>query len=105
MLCINNIKQYALVEKDGKKQIKFEVKNVGDGISYCKSYVELTNLNTGQQQRLKVKNFTILPQFNREFYYDLDELKLKPGKYQAMGVIDFGSDEEILATEMEIEIK
>jgi len=99
------IKQFALVEKDGKKQIKFEVKNVGDGISYCKSYVELTNLNTGQQQRLKVKNFTILPQFNREFYYDIDELKLKPGKYQAMGVIDFGSDEEILATEMEIEIK
>lgn len=99
------IKQFAMVEKDGKKQIKFEVKNIGDGISYCKSYVELTNLNTGQQQRLKVKNFTILPQFNREFYYDLDELKLKPGKYQVMGVIDFGSDEEILATEMEIEIK
>lgn len=99
------IKQFALVEKDGHKQIKFEVKNIGDGISYCKSYVELTNLNTGKQQRLKVKNFTILPQFNREFYYDLDELKLSPGKYQAMGVIDFGSDEEILATEMEIEIK
>ncbi len=99
------IKQFAVVEKDEKKQIKFEVKNIGDGISYCKSYVELTNLNTGQQQRLKVKNFTILPQFNREFYYDMDELKLKPGKYHAIGVIDFGSDEEILATEMEIEIK
>lgn len=99
------IKQFAVVEKDGHKQIKFEVKNVGDGISYCKSYVELTNLNTGKQQRLKVKNFTILPQFNREFYYDLDELKLPSGKYHAMGVIDFGSDEEILATEMEIDIK
>ncbi|GIV29775.1 MAG: hypothetical protein KatS3mg028_0841 [Bacteroidia bacterium] len=99
------IKQFVVIEKDGHKQIKFEVKNVGDGISYCKSYVELTNLNTGKQQRLKVKNFTILPQFNREFYYDLDELKLSPGKYHAMGVIDFGSDEEILATEMEIDIK
>lgn len=99
------VKQFTLTEKDGKKLLKFEVKNVGDGISYCKSYVELTNLGTGQQQRLKVKNFTILPQFNREFYYDLDELKLKPGKYLAMGVIDFGSEEEILATELEIEIK
>lgn len=99
------VKQFVMIEKDGKKQLKFEVKNVGDGISYCKSYVELTNLNTGKQQRLKVKNFTILPQFNREFYYDIDELKLTPGKYQAMGVIDFGSEEEILATELEFEIK
>jgi hypothetical protein len=43
--------------KDGKdaKELYLEVQNTGNGIAYCTSYIDLTNLDTGVQQRLKVK--------------------------------------------------
>jgi hypothetical protein len=34
--------------------LHLEVQNTGDGIAYCTSYIDLTNLDTGVQQRLKV---------------------------------------------------
>ncbi|MDG1528010.1 MAG: hypothetical protein P8I51_07905 [Polaribacter sp.] len=42
--------------KSGKaaKFLHLEVQNTGDGIAYCTSYIDLTNLDTGVQQRLKV---------------------------------------------------
>ncbi len=97
-------KFYVETTKDNKKKLKFIVKNIGDGISYCKSYAELVNLSTGEQQKLNPKMFTILPNAIREFDYELPD-KLKPGKYNAVGVIDFGSTEEILASEIELEIQ
>ncbi len=47
--------------KDSKagKALYLEVQNQGDGIAYCTSYIDLTNLETGAQQRLKVKNWSI----------------------------------------------
>ncbi len=84
------------------RRVIMEVKNSGDGISYCRSYLELTNLNTGEQTRLRERNFTILPQFNREFKFDLQNLP--SGRYSAIGVIDYGSRDEILAAEVEFEI-
>jgi len=97
------IQKFILNDKDGKKKIAFEVKNTGDGIGYCSSYVELTNTKTGKQDRLQVKQFTILPQFSRIFDYDLPT-DLAKGKYSVVGVIDFGSKEEIIAAELEFEI-
>lgn len=97
-------KFYSETTKDNKKKLKFIVKNVGDGISYCKSYAELVNVTTGEQQKLNPKMFTILPNAIREFDYELPN-NLKPGKYSAAGIIDFGSTEEILAAEIELEIK
>lgn len=97
------IDKFTYYEKDGKRKVEMTVKNTGDGISYCKSYVELTNLKTGTQNKLQVKRFTILPQYFRDFYYELPS-DLAPGKYSAVGVVDFGSSEEIVAAEAEFEI-
>lgn len=97
-------KFYFETTKDNKKKLKFIVKNIGDGISYCKSYAEIVNLSTGEQQKLNPKMFTILPGAIREFDYELPAT-LKPGKYSAAGIIDFGSNEEILAAELELEIQ
>jgi hypothetical protein len=47
--------------------------------------------------------FTILPKFKREFYYELTGLS--PGKYSSIGVIDYGNKEELVAAELEFEIK
>lgn len=86
------------------KSVKMTVKNTGDGIGYSTSYLELTNLKTGEQKKLQVKRFTILPQYVREFSYDLGS-DILPGKYSAVGVIDYGSKEELIAAELEFEIK
>jgi len=83
--------------------IDFKIENTGDGISYCTSYVELTNLTTGQERKLPVKQFTILPELIRDFKFTLPA-DLSPGRYSAVGVLDFGHKEEIQAAELEFEI-
>jgi hypothetical protein len=85
------------------KHVIIKAKNTGDGIGFCSSYVELTNLGTGEQKRLLVKKFTILPSQERDFDYILPA-DLKPGRYSIAGVLDFGSKEEVEAAEMEITI-
>tara|TARA_R110002073_G_scaffold128999_6_gene275288 strand:+ start:55251 stop:56198 length:948 start_codon:yes stop_codon:yes gene_type:complete len=84
------------------KALYIEVENQGDGIAYCTSYIDLTNLDTGEQQRLKVKNFTIVPELIRDFNFSLPNLP--KGKYLAVGVLDYESSEEIQAARMEFEI-
>ena len=85
------------------RKVNLSVKNTGDGISYCTSYLELTNLKTGEQKKLQAKKFTILPQYSREFNYELGD-DILPGKYSAVGVIDYGNKEELVAAELEFEI-
>jgi hypothetical protein len=99
---INNvvIEKFNFHEKEGKRKIEMTVNNTGDGISYCSSYVELTNTKTGIQNKLQVKKFTILPQYFRDFFYDLPA-GLPSGNYTAVGVVDFGSSEEIVAAQAE----
>ena len=99
-----HIERFLFAEKDGKKYFDLKVKNMGDGISYCNSYVSLTNLQTGEQKKVNVKRFTILPQFIREFKIDLPG-DLLPGKYTAVGVVDFGDAEEMVAAQADFEIK
>lgn len=78
--------------------------NSGEGIGFCTSYVELTNLQTGEQQKLKGQKFTILPGFDRIFFYDLPK-DIKPGKYSAVGVIDTNNPEQVTAAELEFNIQ
>jgi len=103
---INNvqIEKFLYTDTLGKRKIDMTVKNIGDGIGYCTSYVELTNTKTGKQEKLQVKKFTILPQYFRDFYYELPT-DLQPGKYVAVGVVDFGSSEEIIAAQTEFTVQ
>lgn len=91
--------------KDSKKgkASYIEVQNQGDGIAYRTSYIDLTNLDTDIQQRLKVRNFTIVPDLIRDFSFTLPK-NLPKGKYLAVGVLDYKSSEEIQAARMEFEI-
>ncbi len=100
---LNKLDITNLSYNEKEKKVTMSVKNSGDGISYCTSYLELTNLKTGEQKKLQSKMFTILPQYNREFSYDLGS-DILPGKYSAVGVIDYGNKEELVAAELEFEI-
>lgn len=90
-------------KQDKSNQLRLEVENTGDGIAYCTSYIDLTNLDTGDQQRLKVKKFTIIPELIRNFNFTLPPLP--KGKYLAVGVLDYESSDEIQAAKLEFEIK
>jgi hypothetical protein len=94
---------FQLKDVKDRKALYIEVQNQGDGIAYCTSYIDLTNLDTGEQQRLKVKNFTIVPELVRDFNFTLPE-NLPKGKYLAVGVLDYESSDEIQAARMEFEI-
>lgn len=102
---INNIEFTDFQFKKSKEfnQLYLEVENKGDGIAYCTSYVELTNLDTGKMQRIKVKKFTIIPELVRDFSFTLPKT-LPKGKYLAVGVLDYESSDEIQAARLEFEI-
>jgi len=98
------IQKFAYLDSIGRKNLSLKVKNVGDGIGFCTSYVELTGLSDGKKQKLNVKQYTILPGFYRDFYYELPK-GLPKGKYSAVGVIDYSNEQEIKAAELEFTIE
>jgi len=83
-----------------EKTLAIDVENVGDGITYCSIYVELTNLKTGASEKIAMKTFTIVPGLKRVFKFPLPE-NYSTGSYSAVSVLDFGSDEELQAAEIE----
>ncbi len=84
-------------------EIFLKVKNKGNGIGYCLYYLELTNMITGKQFNLKVKQFAIFPDYFKEFKYELPK-DIEKGPYSAMAVLDFGNKDELQTAEMEFTI-
>ena len=95
------ITKFDFTYDDKNRYVSMAVANVGDGIGFCVVYLELSNLNTGHQERLPLKRITVLPGQEREleFAFPGDTPK---GRYSVMAVLDFGSDTELEAAEMEI---
>jgi hypothetical protein len=99
------IKRFDIQKQDNKaRNIEMSLVNTGNGIAFCTAYVEITNQNTGKQQRLMVKRFTILPGYTRNYLYGLPT-KLEKGKYSVVGVLDFGSKEVIETAENEFVVE
>jgi hypothetical protein len=71
------------------RQLYMKATNTGDGLCYCISYTEITNLQTGKTVRLGSKEITILPGYTREFVYTLPK-DMPIDNYSAVGVIYFG---------------
>lgn len=86
------------------KYISLVAKNIGNGISRSKVYIELNELKTGYYEKLDLKVFNILPGRSRNFNFVLPGTMPK-GRYSIMGVLDFGSDEEVKAASKEIIIE
>lgn len=102
---IQSLKYEKTNEKEKKPHSIFmKAKNTGDGIGYCLYYIELTNLITGKQTKLKVKQFGILPGFEKKFNFDLPT-NLEKGKYSALAVLDFGNKDELQTAELDFDIQ
>lgn len=96
--------QETSVAGDPTRQLVLSVKNIGDAILDCAAYVDVTSLTTGDEERIKPFAFTVLPGGARDVKFLLPNT-LKPGKYSLLGVVDYGSEAEIQAAELELEIK
>jgi P pilus assembly chaperone PapD len=88
---------------DTARVLTLAVKNSGDAILDCASYLELTNLQTGDEKRLKPFAYTILPGGSRNVKFHLPELT--QGNYSVLGVVDYGSKENVQAAELQIAVK
>ncbi len=89
---------------DTSRIVMLRVNNSGEAILDCVSYLELTNLNNGREERQKPIAYTLLPGSARELKFQLPTT-LEDGKYSLLGVVDFGSRENMQAAETEIEVK
>lgn len=89
---------------DNASGVLMTVDNTGEAIINCASYVELTSFSTGLVERIGVKAFTMLPDTQREIFFALPDT-IKKGTYSALGVVDFGSREEVEAAQLELVIE
>ena len=89
---------------DSVRTLSMEIENTGDAILDCAPYLDVVNLNTGLSQRIKKKGFTILPEGKRELKLTLPK-ELPAGKYNILGIVDYGSDSNLAGAELNIEIK
>jgi hypothetical protein len=80
-----------------------DAENMGEGISFCNAYIELTNINNGEQTIYGGKRYTILPGYQRSFVFDIAG-DLSQGKYSAVGVLDYESNDELVAAEIEFTV-
>ncbi|MCH2233711.1 MAG: DUF916 domain-containing protein [Crocinitomicaceae bacterium] len=97
------INNFQYIEADSLSEMHITAENIGDGIAYCTSYIDLTNISTGFQTRLLVKRFTIVPGIERVFKFRLPP-DLPKGDYVAIGVVDFKNAEEIQAAKTSFKI-
>ena len=91
-------------DKDSTRIVMLRVNNSGEAILDCVSYLEYTNLGSGQEERQKPIAYTLLPGASREIKFAISS-SLMEGKYSVLGVVDYGSKENVQAAETEIEIK
>lgn len=90
--------------ENSKQELKVDIANTGRSIVNCASYIDITNMGNGKNQRLKAKAFTMLPDTKREMNF-LIPADIEAGNYTALAVVDYGSREDIAAAEMEFVIK
>ncbi|MBL0104597.1 MAG: hypothetical protein IPP51_13060 [Bacteroidetes bacterium] len=88
---------------DSVRTLALNVENNGESILDCASYLEYTQTQTGEEQRQKPFAFTLLPGASREVKFQMPAT-LK-GKYSVLGVVDIGSRENVLAAELEVDMK
>ncbi len=84
--------------------LKMESRNTGDAIVNCAPYLDMVNLKTGEKRNVKGKGFTVLPGGEREIQFTLPT-DLPKGEYNILGVVDYGSETDVAAMELNIKIE
>lgn len=86
------------------RSLSMITKNTGEAILDCATYLEFSNLKTGDEIKTKPSAFTLLPEGSREIKFAFPS-DLPKGKYTVTAVIDFGSKDDVQAAQMDIEVQ
>ena len=89
---------------DTAKFVSLKVKNSGDGMGFCKSYLEINNTKTGKVEKNLLKQFVVFPG-NERYLESVVPGKLEKGTYSILLVLDFGSKEQLEVAEQEVVVQ
>lgn len=88
---------------DSLKYYHLISKNTGDVILKCKSYIEVTNLSTGEIFELPADEFTVFPGEVKRSIFVLPDTA-SPGEYSLLGILDYGDEYPLEAMEKTISV-
>lgn len=100
---IDNFKEITM-KGDSIRTLALIIRNTGEAILDCATYMEFSNLHTGFEQRTKPAAFTMLPGGGRQMKFIIPN-DLPKGKYTVTAVVDIGAKDAVQAAEMDIEIQ
>ncbi len=87
-----------------KSQYDFEIENNGQLMVRTSSFLELTNVETGEEFKSQIEECPIFPLAKRIVSLHLPD-NLPKGKYSMLAVLDYGDPNSLEAVERTIEIK
>lgn len=100
---IGNLKEVT-TPKDSAQTFTVQVLNVGDKIVEANVHLELANLTTASQQKLKGNMERVYPGERRTFTLTIPN-NLPPGKYNLAAILDYGHGSNLEGTQITIEVK
>lgn len=81
-----------------------KVINLGDKILNCKVYFTFSNLATAEEFTSDPKEFSLLPESNKEIQFKLDK-PLEKGKYSVAAILDYGHSDQLEGIQIDIDVK
>ncbi len=91
-------------KSDNPEIYNLQIQNDGQLMLKTNSFLELTNINTGEEFKSQVEECPIFPLGKRIVSLHLPE-NLPKGKYSMLGILDYGDPNSLEAVERIIEIK
>ncbi|MCC6690223.1 MAG: DUF916 domain-containing protein [Bacteroidia bacterium] len=98
------ITSFKFTYNDSSKFVSMKAKNTGDGMGFCKSYLEINNLKTGKVEKSLLKQFVVFPGQERSLEFVVPG-KIEKGKYSVLLVLDFGNNQELEVAESEVTVQ
>jgi len=93
-----------IISNDSIRYLVMDTRNIGDAIANCVPYLDMVNLKNGEKRKVKAKGFTILPGGERQIKFIIPN-DLSKGNYNILGIVDYGSETDIAAMEIDIKIE
>jgi hypothetical protein len=87
-----------------KNTYELKMRNTGNVMLRCKSYIELTDVATGKTYKTTPIEYPVFPDGTRKVKFTIDT-DIPPGTYSALAILDLGEDVPLEAMEKVIKVK
>jgi hypothetical protein len=87
-----------------KNTFELKMRNTGNVMLRCRSYLELTDVSSGKTYKTKVIEYPVFPEGMRKVRFTIPE-EIPAATYSALAVVDLGEDVPLEAMEKVIKVK